>query len=341
MARGQVDPRLRRGLTAERRRGPDRRDRRDRPAGRNAPSESESPRDTAESAAAEEDNTTGLVGAPDPGTDTAEQAAARDRAQWEEARRQQGRLARVRSIDTAVVPPGIRATAAWAWRILAILLAAYVVLIAIGPDPGRGHTAGDRAAGRRAAPAAGGGAGQARACPRRWPPRSRCCPRPGRHRAAGLPGRGAVPQRTRRPDHADQRRHRQDPGLADQRPARAVPAADQRLRRERPTISVAEPGRAHQRRARRGQHDRRDHHRRAADPVRDDLLHQGRPEDLDLGRPAVPARQPRAGRRRRRAGLAHADQLRARDAGGGLRRRGRHRRSAPRSSACRWPCRWP
>ena len=95
------------------------------------PSESETPRDTAESAAAEEANTTGLTGAPDPAEDTAEQAAARDRAQWEEARRQQGRLGLVRSIDAAVVPPGIRAAAAWAWRILAILLAAYVVLTAL------------------------------------------------------------------------------------------------------------------------------------------------------------------------------------------------------------------
>ncbi|HVC74838.1 MAG TPA: AI-2E family transporter [Mycobacteriales bacterium] len=102
----------------------------DRPAD-TPPSESDTPRDTAESAAAEEANTTGLTGAPDPATDSAEQAAARDRAQWEEARRQQGRLARVRSIDAAVVPPGVRAAAAWAWRILAILLAAYVVLIAI------------------------------------------------------------------------------------------------------------------------------------------------------------------------------------------------------------------
>jgi predicted PurR-regulated permease PerM len=95
------------------------------------PNESETPGDTAESAAAEEANTTGLVGAPDPATDTADRAAARDRADWEEARRQQGRLGRVRSIDAAVVPPGIRAAAAWSWRILAILLAAYVVLIAI------------------------------------------------------------------------------------------------------------------------------------------------------------------------------------------------------------------
>jgi len=95
------------------------------------PSDSETPADTAASAAAEEANTTGLTGAPDPGTDTVHVAAARDRAQWEEARRQQGRLARIRSIDTAVVPPGVRATAAWAWRILAIVLAAYVVIIAL------------------------------------------------------------------------------------------------------------------------------------------------------------------------------------------------------------------
>lgn len=95
------------------------------------PSDSETPADTAASAAAEEENTTGLTGAPDPGTDTVHVAAARDRAQWEEARRQQGRLARVRSIDTAVVPPGVRATAAWAWRILAIVLAGYVVIIAL------------------------------------------------------------------------------------------------------------------------------------------------------------------------------------------------------------------
>jgi predicted PurR-regulated permease PerM len=95
------------------------------------PSESETPRDTAESAAAEEQNTTGLTGAPDPAADTAEAAAARDRADWEAARREQGRLARVRSIDVAVVPPGIRGAAAWSWRILAILLAAYVVLVAL------------------------------------------------------------------------------------------------------------------------------------------------------------------------------------------------------------------
>ncbi len=95
------------------------------------PAESETPRDTAASAAAEEEHTTGLTGAPDPANDSAEQAAARDRAQWEHARRQDGRLARVRSIDVAVVPPGIRAAAAWAWRILAILLAAYVVLVAL------------------------------------------------------------------------------------------------------------------------------------------------------------------------------------------------------------------
>ena len=96
------------------------------------PSESETPRDTAESAAAEEEHTTGLTGAPDPATDSADQAAARDRARREEARRRDSRLARVRSIDAAVVPPGIRAAAAWAWRIVAIALAAYVVLVIIG-----------------------------------------------------------------------------------------------------------------------------------------------------------------------------------------------------------------
>ena len=96
------------------------------------PSESETPRDTAESAAAEEAHTTGLTGAPDPATDSADQAAARDRARREEARRRDSRLARVRSIDAAVVPPGIRAAAAWAWRIVAIALAAYVVLVIIG-----------------------------------------------------------------------------------------------------------------------------------------------------------------------------------------------------------------
>ena len=95
------------------------------------PSESETPRDTAASAAAEEDNTTGLTGAPDPAQDSAEMATARDRAQWEEARQQDGRLAQVRSIDTAVVPPGVRAAAAWAWRIVAIALAVYVVLTVI------------------------------------------------------------------------------------------------------------------------------------------------------------------------------------------------------------------
>jgi putative heme transporter len=100
-------------------------------AGETPPSESETPRDTAESAAAEEARTTGLTGAPDPANDTAEQAAARDRAQWEEARREQGRLARVHPIDAHVVPPGMRAAAAWSWRILAILLAVYVVFVAI------------------------------------------------------------------------------------------------------------------------------------------------------------------------------------------------------------------
>jgi predicted PurR-regulated permease PerM len=95
------------------------------------PSYSETPRDTAASAAAEEDNTTGLAGAPDPDQDSAEQAAAQDRAQLEGARRQAGPLARVRSIDAAVVPPGVRAAAAWSWRLVAIALAVYVVLTVI------------------------------------------------------------------------------------------------------------------------------------------------------------------------------------------------------------------
>jgi predicted PurR-regulated permease PerM len=103
----------------------------DRPDGATRPADSETPRDTAASAAAEEENTTGLTGAPDPDNDSAELAAARDRAQGEEARRRGGRQARVGSIDAAVVPPGIRATAAWAWRIVAIALAVYVVLTVI------------------------------------------------------------------------------------------------------------------------------------------------------------------------------------------------------------------
>ncbi|HST66824.1 MAG TPA: AI-2E family transporter [Mycobacteriales bacterium] len=92
-------------------------------------SDSESPRDTARSAAAEEELTTGLTGAPDPGQDSSDEATARDRRERDAARRRGD--GRVRSIDTTVVPPGVRATAAWAWRIVAIALAAYVILIVI------------------------------------------------------------------------------------------------------------------------------------------------------------------------------------------------------------------
>jgi predicted PurR-regulated permease PerM len=100
--------------------------------GNTPPADSETPRDTAASAAAEERNTTGLTGAPDPARDSADLAAARDHADWEEAREHDGRMARVRPIDAAVVPPGVRAAAAWAWRIVAIALAAYVILVIIG-----------------------------------------------------------------------------------------------------------------------------------------------------------------------------------------------------------------
>lgn len=89
-------------------------------------------RSTAESAAAEERNTTGLTGAPDPDRDSSEFAAERDRAvQDREGRRDAGGPGRVRSVDTSAVPPGVRATAAWAWRIVAIALAGYVLLLVI------------------------------------------------------------------------------------------------------------------------------------------------------------------------------------------------------------------
>jgi predicted PurR-regulated permease PerM len=97
------------------------------------PSESETPADTAVAAQAEEENTTGLTGAPDPDQDTVHAAAARDRAARDEAREQE-RVSihgRFPSLDVAVVPAGVRAAAAWAWRIGAILLAFYIVLIAI------------------------------------------------------------------------------------------------------------------------------------------------------------------------------------------------------------------
>jgi predicted PurR-regulated permease PerM len=97
------------------------------------PAESETPRDTAASAAAEEEHTTGLAGAPDPDADTAVAAAARDRAARDEVRNRELDSIHTRfpSLDVAVVPAGVRAMAAWAWRIIAILLAFYIVLIAI------------------------------------------------------------------------------------------------------------------------------------------------------------------------------------------------------------------
>jgi putative heme transporter len=99
-----------------------------------APADSETPRDTAVSAADEERHTTGLTGAPDPARDSSEVAAERDRAQRDVARERSepnGVRGRMPSIDVAAVPPGIRATAAWAWRIVAIALAFYVFLIVL------------------------------------------------------------------------------------------------------------------------------------------------------------------------------------------------------------------
>ena len=136
-----------------------------RPAGRGRPrprATARRPRDTAASAAAEEEHTTGLTGAPDPATTAPTRRPPGTGPQWEEARRQHGRLARVRSIDPAVVPPGVRAAAAWAWRIVAIATRRLRRAHRHLPDPGGDHPAGDRAAAGRAAAAAGRGAVQAR-----------------------------------------------------------------------------------------------------------------------------------------------------------------------------------
>lgn len=70
---------------------------------------------TGPTAAAEEANTTGLTGAPDPRVDDSDRAAARDRATADR-------------LDDSGVPAGVRATAAWAWRIVAVAAAAYVLL---------------------------------------------------------------------------------------------------------------------------------------------------------------------------------------------------------------------
>ena len=96
-----------------------------------SPANSETPRDTSRSAAQEEANTTGLTGAPDPHQDASEQAATRDREHRDESRERTepgGVRGRMASIDVSAVPPGVRATAAWAWRIVAIALAFYVFL---------------------------------------------------------------------------------------------------------------------------------------------------------------------------------------------------------------------
>jgi predicted PurR-regulated permease PerM len=99
-----------------------------------APADSETARDTAVSADAEERHTTGLTGAPDPARDSSELAAQRDHAERDAARERaepDGRRGRLASIDVSAVPPGMRATAAWAWRIVAIALAFYVFLIVL------------------------------------------------------------------------------------------------------------------------------------------------------------------------------------------------------------------
>jgi predicted PurR-regulated permease PerM len=99
-----------------------------------APGDSETPRDTAVSAADEERHTTGLTGAPDPAHDSSQVAAGRDHAQRDAARERSepgGLRGRMPSVDVAAVPPGIRAAAAWAWRIVAIALAFYVFLIVL------------------------------------------------------------------------------------------------------------------------------------------------------------------------------------------------------------------
>ena len=91
-------------------------------------------RTTAASAAAEEDNTTGLVRAPDPAADSSAEAAATDRARQDhEVRRDEAGPgpSRFQPVEVSAVPPGVRATAAWAWRIVAIAGAGYVALLII------------------------------------------------------------------------------------------------------------------------------------------------------------------------------------------------------------------
>ena len=104
------------------------------PAGDRPADTAQTPADTAASAAAEESNTTGLVGAPDPAADSSGRAAALDRVERDEARagvERDSLRGRLQSVEVSAVPPGVRATAAWAWRIVAIALAVYVVLVVI------------------------------------------------------------------------------------------------------------------------------------------------------------------------------------------------------------------
>lgn len=94
----------------------------------------ETARTTAVSAAAEEDNTTGLAGAPDPADDSSEEATALDRVARDRDDRENvatGGAGRFQAVDRSAVPPGMRATAAWAWRIVAVAAAGYVLLLII------------------------------------------------------------------------------------------------------------------------------------------------------------------------------------------------------------------
>jgi predicted PurR-regulated permease PerM len=91
----------------------------------------DSARTTAASAAAEEENTTGLVGAPDPAEDSSGLATARDRAQQDRDSRAdaaRGGPGRWGAVEASAVSPGMRATAAWSWRIVAVAAAGYVLL---------------------------------------------------------------------------------------------------------------------------------------------------------------------------------------------------------------------
>jgi predicted PurR-regulated permease PerM len=85
------------------------------PLGGPGPAEDDVAAETGRTAADEQTNTTGLTGAPDPREDASDAAAARDRATPDR-------------LDHTGVPAGMRSTAAWAWRIVAVAAAAYVIL---------------------------------------------------------------------------------------------------------------------------------------------------------------------------------------------------------------------